>query len=47
MVAVAGGAGVLDLLEIFHLGGAQDAPHIFARYVALVFAVNQPEGLKR
>jgi len=48
IVAVAGGgAGILDLLEILYLGSAQNAPHVFARNVALVFAVNKPERLKR
>jgi len=48
MVTVAGGgAGILDLFEILYLGSAQDAPHVFARYVTLVFTVNKPERLKR
>ena len=45
-VVVAGGAGVVDLFEFLHTGSAQDAPHVFAGNVTLVFAVDQTEGLK-
>ena len=45
-IVVAGGAGVVDLFEFLHTGSAQNAPHVFAGNVTLVFAVDQTEGLK-